>query len=77
MLLLWYLWSKKTTALPYFKKTTYRIPEKKKRTNIILVCISSSWHRFLNSNSNVEFIKEQESKDFDNYYNIPNNPKEY
>jgi hypothetical protein len=29
----------------------------------------------VNSNSNVEFIKEQESKDFDNYYNIPNNPK--
>tara|TARA_R110002124_G_scaffold85606_5_gene222064 strand:+ start:828 stop:4883 length:4056 start_codon:yes stop_codon:yes gene_type:complete len=70
---------KKTTALPLqtSKKTTYRIPEKEKKEpeyNFEYV-----FHRvdidFVNSNSNVEFIKEQESKDFDNYYNIPNNPK--
>jgi len=30
---------------------------------------------FINSNSKVELIKEQESKDFDNYYNIPNKPE--
>jgi gliding motility-associated-like protein len=70
---------KKTTALllQISKKTTYRIPEKEKKEpeyNFEYV-----FHRvdidFVNSNSNVEFVKEQESKDFDNYYNIPNNPK--
>ncbi|TDW48617.1 gliding motility-associated-like protein [Flavobacterium sp. 270] len=30
---------------------------------------------FVNSNSNVELITAQESKDFDNYYNLPNKPE--
>ncbi|WP_343618202.1 T9SS type B sorting domain-containing protein [Flavobacterium sp.] len=30
---------------------------------------------FLNSNSKVELIAEQESADFDNYYNVPNKPE--
>ncbi|MFH7013384.1 T9SS type B sorting domain-containing protein [Flavobacterium sp. FlaQc-52] len=30
---------------------------------------------FVNSNANVEFITDQEAKDFDNYYNIPNKPE--
>ncbi|MBS7254424.1 DUF7948 domain-containing protein [Flavobacterium branchiicola] len=30
---------------------------------------------FVNSNSKVEFITDQESKDFDNYYNVPNKPE--
>lgn len=29
---------------------------------------------FLNSNSKVEFITDQKSNDFDNYYNVPNEP---
>jgi gliding motility-associated-like protein len=29
---------------------------------------------FVNSNSKVELITEQKSKDFDNYYNVPNKP---
>lgn len=29
---------------------------------------------FVNSNPKVELIKEEESKDYDNYYNIPNKP---
>jgi gliding motility-associated-like protein len=29
---------------------------------------------FLNSNPNVELIKEEKSKDYDNFYNVPNNP---
>ena len=70
---------KKTTALPLqtSKKTTNQSPQKEiiePEYNFEYV-----FHRvdidFLNSNSNVEFIKEQESKDFDNYYNIPNKPE--
>ena len=30
---------------------------------------------FLNSNSKVEFITDQKSNDFDNYYNVPNKPE--
>ncbi|NGY38145.1 T9SS type B sorting domain-containing protein [Flavobacterium sp. XN-5] len=69
---------KKTTALPLqiSKKIIYQGPDKEKKEpeyNFEYV-----FHRvdidFVNSNSNVEFIKEQESKDFDNYYNIPNQP---
>ncbi|TDO71486.1 gliding motility-associated-like protein [Flavobacterium chryseum] len=30
---------------------------------------------FVNSNSKVELVTDQESKDFDNYYNVPNKPE--
>lgn len=30
---------------------------------------------FVNSNPNVELISNEESKDYDNYYNVPNNPE--
>jgi gliding motility-associated-like protein len=57
------------------KKLRYSIPEKdtKEKTDFNL---EYTFHRididFVNSNSNVELITDQESKDFDNYYNIPN-----
>jgi hypothetical protein len=68
---------KKTTALPLQTSKKQHIGFlKRKRTEYNFEYV---FHRvdidFVNSNSNVEFIKEQESKDFDNYYNIPNNPK--
>ncbi|MDG2431738.1 T9SS type B sorting domain-containing protein, partial [Flavobacterium sp.] len=66
---------KRTTSVPF--EILNRIPEKEKKEtedNFEYV-----FHRvdidFVNSNSNVVFIKEQESNDFDNYYNIPNIPE--
>jgi hypothetical protein len=59
------------------KKQHIGFLKRKKEPNIILSMYFIELTSIVNSNSNVEFIKEQESKDFDNYYNIPNNPKEY
>ncbi|WP_337966980.1 T9SS type B sorting domain-containing protein [uncultured Flavobacterium sp.] len=60
------------------KKIPYKIPEKEKETkpeyNLDYI-----FHRididFVNSSSKVELIAEQKSKDFDNYYNVPNKPE--
>jgi gliding motility-associated-like protein len=60
------------------KKVPIQIPEKEKETkpeyNLEYI-----FHRididFVNSSSKVELIAEQKSKDFDNYYNIPNKPE--
>ncbi len=60
------------------KKIPYKIPEKEKETkpeyNLDYI-----FHRididFANSSSKVELIAEQKSKDFDNYYNVPNKPE--
>ncbi|TPG42185.1 T9SS type B sorting domain-containing protein [Flavobacterium pectinovorum] len=60
------------------KKVPIQIPEKEKETkpeyNLEYI-----FHRididFVNSSSKVELITDQKSKDFDNYYNIPNKPE--
>lgn len=60
------------------KTLPYKIPEKDTETkpeyNLEYV-----FHRididFVNSNSKVELITDQQSKDSDNYYNIPNKPE--
>ena len=60
------------------KTLPYKIPEKdneeKPEYNLEYL-----FHRididFVNSNSKVELITDQESKDFDNYYNVPNKPE--
>ncbi|WP_269237106.1 T9SS type B sorting domain-containing protein [Flavobacterium flavigenum] len=60
------------------KTHPYQIPEKDhdKKPEYDLEYL---FHRididFVNSNSKVELITDQESKDFDNYYNIPNKPE--
>jgi hypothetical protein len=55
-----------------------QIPEKNKETKPEYR-LEYIFHRididFVNSNSRVELITEQESKDFDNYYNVPNKPE--
>lgn len=60
------------------KPLPYPIPEKDKETkpeyNLEYI-----FHRididFVNSNPRVELITDQKSKDFDNYYNVPNKPE--
>jgi len=60
------------------KTLPYLIPEKDHETKPEYN-LEYLFHRididFVNSNSKVELIKDQESKDFDNYYNIPNKPE--
>ena len=52
-------------------------PEKNKEV-IPDYSLEHIYHRididFLNSNPNVELIKEEKSKDYDNFYNVPNKP---
>lgn len=60
------------------KRVPIEIPEKDKETkpeyNLEYI-----FHRididFVNSSSKVELITDQKSKDFDNYYNVPNKPE--
>jgi gliding motility-associated-like protein len=58
------------------KTLPYQIPEKDKEPEYNL---EYKFHRvdidFVNSNSKVELITDQQSKDFDNYYNVPNKPE--
>jgi gliding motility-associated-like protein len=58
------------------KTLPYLIPEKEENPEYNLEYL---FHRididFVNSNSKVEFIAEQKSSDFDNYYNVPNKPE--
>ncbi|PIF30940.1 gliding motility-associated-like protein [Flavobacterium sp. 9] len=55
-----------------------QIPEKDKQTKPEYN-LEYTFHRididFVNSSSKVELITEQKSKDFDNYYNVPNKPE--
>ncbi|EJL65418.1 DUF7948 domain-containing protein [Flavobacterium sp. CF136] len=59
------------------KTLTHKIPEKEK-TEQTDYTLEYTFHRididFVNANSKVELITSHESKDFDNYYNIPNKP---
>ena len=60
------------------KTLPYLIPEKDHETKPEYN-LEYLFHRididFVNSNSKVELITDKESKDFDNYYNIPNKPE--
>lgn len=60
------------------KTLTHKIPEKEK-TEQTDYKLEYTFHRididFVNANSKVELITSQESKDFDNYYNVPNKPE--
>ncbi|MEZ0130824.1 hypothetical protein AB9T88_14080, partial [Flavobacterium sp. LBUM151] len=60
------------------KTLPYLIPEKDHETKPEYN-LEYLFHRididFVNSNSKVELITDQESKDFDNYYNVPNKPE--
>ena len=64
--------SKTSKILPY------KIPEKDQEAETEYR-LEHKFHRididFVNSNSKVELITDQESKDFDNYYNIPSRPE--
>lgn len=61
------------------KPLPYQIPEKDK-TKQPDFTLEYTYHRididFVNSNSKVELFTDQQSKDFDNYYNVPNKPEE-
>ncbi|PXY45734.1 DUF7948 domain-containing protein [Flavobacterium hydrophilum] len=60
------------------KTLPYQIPEKDKDKEPEY-SLEYKFHRvdidFVNSNSKVALITDQESKDFDNYYNIPSKPE--
>lgn len=60
------------------KKIPLLIPEKESEEKPEFN-LEYTFHRididFVNSNSKVELITEQKSKDFDNYYNVPNKPE--
>lgn len=60
------------------KKIPYKIPEKENETKPEFN-LEYIFHRididFVNSSSKVELIAQQKSKDFDNYYNVPNKPE--
>ncbi|PXY42581.1 hypothetical protein DMB65_00715 [Flavobacterium cheongpyeongense] len=60
------------------KTLPYQIPEKDKDKEPEY-SLEYKFHRvdidFVNSNSKVALITDQESKDFDNYYNVPNKPE--
>ncbi|RKR11398.1 gliding motility-associated-like protein [Flavobacterium sp. 90] len=60
------------------KTNPEQIPEKDKQTKPEYN-LEYTFHRididFVNSSSKVELITEQKSKDFDNYYNVPNKPE--
>ena len=57
------------------KPTTFSEKEKNNTPDYSLEYI---YHRididFVNSNPKVELVTEEKSKDYDNYYNIPNKP---
>ncbi|MFB9110909.1 T9SS type B sorting domain-containing protein [Flavobacterium gyeonganense] len=60
------------------KTLPYQIPEKDKDKKPEYN-LEYKFHRvdidFVNSNSKVELITDQQSKDFDNYYNVPDKPE--